>query len=242
MSHSCNHPDSCPDCGSCTNNCCCPFCCRGATGATGATGVTGATGATGTAGITGATGIAGHTGCTGATGATGIAGHIGPTGATGHIGPTGATGHTGCTGATGPAGGYLPAYLSACNTTEAEIPINHHGAAIPLNDNVMQHGLTALGCSVKVNTSGVYLVSYELHLTAQIPLDLFLSKNGVFLPTSKLCAPVGESDFSHSFLASFHAGDHLSLMVHGVGIDTIGLLREGVGAIINFVQVGYLPC
>ena len=108
-----------------------------------------------------------------------------------------------------------------------------------MHDNVMQHGLTALGNSIKVHTSGIYLVNYELHLTAQIPLDLYLTKNGVIVSQSKLCAPVGESDFSHGFLADFKAGDILSLMIYGVGINTDGYLREGVGAIINFVQVGY---
>ena len=111
-----------------------------------------------------------------------------------------------------------------------------------MHNNVMQHGLASLGNSIKVNTSGIYLVNFELHLTAQIPLDLYISKNGVPIPQAKLCAPVGESDFSHGFLASFSTGDILALVVHGVGINTDGFLREGVGAIINFVQVGYLPC
>ena len=194
---------------------CCPFACPGPIGPIGPTGATGATGATGPAGIIGITGVTGTTGATGATGMTG---------------PMGLT------------GGFLPAYLTACNTTEAIIPINHHGTAIPMHDNVMEHGFSSCGSSIKVHISGIYLVSFELHLTAQIPLDLYLSKNGVLIPTSKLCAPVGESDFSHSFLTNLHAGDHLKLMVYGVGINTEGFLREGVGAIINLVQVGYLPC
>ena len=83
----------------------------------------------------------------------------------------------------------------------------------------------------------MYTVSYEVHLAAQVPLEVHVTQNGILIAQSILRVPSGAANYIHNFLATFAAGDSIELAVEGINTTTTVNLQEGIGLILNIVQI-----
>lgn len=232
----------------------------GPTGTTGPTGPTGPQGIQGVPGIQGIQGIQGNPGPQGPTGNTGPQGLIGPAGPQGNTGPTGATGiqgpigptgatgpastvpgptgPTGPTGATGPTGTSVTVNrLSALNTAGSTITVILGGTAVPLPNNQILDSFVANGANTlfTVPTSGTYMLSYRISLTASLLVSSRISLNGSPLPGSIVAPTVGINNLEVTLLANLNAGDTIGLELFGLAGAAV--LQGGTGANLLAVRV-----
>lgn len=206
-------------------------------GTPGSPGTPGAQGTVGPAGPTGPQGPAGATGLTGSAGAIGPAGATGPAGGTG---PTGATGPQGATGPTGPSGGSIPVrILSAYNILGATYNLSGAGDTL-LSFPSVAPGSSGFnfsnGNTVTILTTGLYRVTYNLHLNQQTTtVAIEPLKNGSILLENGVSYTTQPKNLSNNFIVGLNLGDTLTFRVaagaqgnfpvdsHGFTIQLVGL-------------------
>lgn len=209
---------------------------QGIQGIQGNPGPQGPTGNTGPQGAVGPTGSQGNTGATGATGpASTVQGPTGATGATGNTGPTGATGSTGATGATGT--NTTVNSMSALNTNGDTITVVLGGTSIPLPNNQVLDSFTVNGANTlfTVPATGIYMLSYNIALTASLLVSSRIVVNGTPLAGSIVSPTAGVSNLGVTLLATLTTGDTVGLELFGLAGAAV--LQGGTGASLTVVRV-----
>jgi hypothetical protein len=209
----------------------------GADGADGRDGIDGKVGASGPAGAAGAQGPAGATGAAGPQGAVGPEGPTGATGSAGATGSTGAQGPAGATGATGPqgaAGQNALRHVDSFAWTEPGIQPLLASTPLPVTQgdpatlsNIRTTPLvTYPGGSLTfvVQYTGIYLVSYGLHVQTPSRIEFAALRNGTdAIAGSYSTAGASDEDAGAAFYAQLQAGDvvQITAVSSGSGVATI---------------------
>jgi len=110
------------------------------------------------------------------------------------------------------------------------------GTKIPLPNSHQTSGVMVDGTDTMftVNKSGVYLIQYDVNLTAELLVGVRVTVNGfVGIPDSDIPPILTRSSFTNTMIVSLAAGDTLSLELYGtLGAAT---LLVGDGASLNIV-------
>ena len=127
----------------------------------------------------------------------------------------------------------------AANTTGGIITVILGGTNVPVPSNqLLNGGVTVNGANdtFTVPTTGTYLISYQLNLTAGLLVNSRILLNGASYPASVIAPIVAISNFNNTFMASLTAGTTVTLQLFGlVGVAT--LLTGSAGAALTIVHV-----
>lgn len=184
-------------------------------------GPTGPAGPTGPVGSdTGPTGPAGPVGTAGPTGPVGLPG---PVGAAGAIGPTGSAGDAGAAGITGPTGAPAPTPPPsvtagfAANTAGGLITVLVGGTNISFPSvQLLSSDITLTNSNTlfKLNTGGVYRISYHVNTTVAVLLGTRLVINGGNIPQSTIPPALTLSQFYNEIEVSLAANSEIELQMY----------------------------
>ena len=205
---------------------------QGIQGPTGPQGLQGVEGPTGPTGPQGLQGIEGPTGPTGPQGLQGIEGPTGPTG------PQGLQGVEGPTGPTGPQGlAVTENSMSAQNTTGDTISVILGGTVVPLPNNQNLDGFVADGTNstFTVPTTGTYLLTYNISVTAALLMSSRVLVNGSEIPSTVFAPAVSAANFTATTIVNLTAGDEIELQLFGLVSEAV--LQNGAGATLTAVRL-----
>lgn len=127
--------------------------------------------------------------------------------------------------------------MSAQNLSGSAIAVIIAGTAIPLTTLTYLNGFTANGASTQftVPETGVYLVMYNIEITAGLLVNSGVYRNGVAIPSLTRMPGLAASSFTCSNMISLAAGNVLQVTLFGLlGVAT---LRSGVGAYMNVTRI-----
>ena len=211
---------------------------QGIQGPTGPQGPQGIQGIQGPTGPTGPQGLQGDEGPTGPTGPQGLQGIEGPTGPTGPQGLEGIEGPTGPTGPTGPQGlAVTENSMSAQNTTGDTISVILDGTVVPLPNNQNLDGFVADGTNstFTVPTTGTYLLTYNISVTAALLMSSRVLVNGSEIPSTVFAPAVSAANFTATTIVNLTAGDEVELQLFGLVSEAV--LQNGAGATLTAVRL-----
>lgn len=153
----------------------------------------------------------------------------------GPVGPTGPTGPTGDTGPTGPAVGADS--MGALNTSSTALVVLLGGTTVPLPNDQSLGTFTVDGADevFTVQTTGRYLISYEIKTTLALLMSSRLLLNGAPMPGSVIAPALSVSSYSNTLIADLNANDTLELQLFGVAGAAV--LQSGTGASLTAVRL-----
>ena len=108
--------------------------------------------------------------------------------------------------------------MSAANTTSAVIAVVLGGTSIPLPDNQNLNTFTVDGTNTlfTVPTTGEYLISYAVSLTAALLVSSQVLQSGTPITASIVTPTVAADVLFTSFIVPLTAGDTLTLQLFGL--------------------------
>ncbi|MCD7947262.1 MAG: hypothetical protein LUG13_03050 [Oscillospiraceae bacterium] len=127
--------------------------------------------------------------------------------------------------------------MSADNTTGSTLAVIVGGTPVPLANNQILDGFTVNGANTvfTVPTTGKYLISYDINVTAGLLVSSAVYRNGVAIASSTISPIVSVSKYAATFLVNLTAGDTLQLTLFGLLATAV--LQGGVGASMTVVEL-----
>lgn len=117
------------------------------------------------------------------------------------------------------------------------VPVLVGGTLVPLPAYQSLNGFTAdaANSTFTVPTTGTYMVTYRIQVTAALGVSSRVLRNGVALTGSTFAPTVSTGTFSATTFATLNAGDTLELQMFGVAAAAV--LQGGNGATLTVVRL-----
>ncbi|WP_347491519.1 hypothetical protein ABDB91_04085 [Desulfoscipio sp. XC116] len=127
--------------------------------------------------------------------------------------------------------------MNAQNTTGDTIAVVLGGTtiALPNNQNLDTFTVDGTNTIFTVPSTGTYLVTYQVNVTAGLAMSTQVLQNGTAIPGSVFAPTISASAFSATTIASLTAGDQLELQFSGLlGAAT---LQSGAGVTLTVIRL-----
>ncbi|CZR75350.1 collagen triple helix repeat domain-containing protein [Clostridium acidurici 9a] [Clostridioides difficile] len=107
--------------------------------------------------------------------------------------------------------------------------------SLPNNQNLSTFTVNGANTVFTVPSTGTYLVTYEINITASVLMSSRILLNGTTLPGTVFAPLVAVSDLSATTITPLAAGDRLELQLFGVIAASV--LQRGAGATLTVIRL-----